>query len=58
MPYGGVPTIDKDIALVRASVGENPHGPPGDSRAFDVRNATKLWDFHSVPHPGEMGHET
>lgn len=58
VPYDGVPTIYKDIALVGATVGENPNGPPGDSRAFDVRTGTKMWDFHSVPRPGEVGHET
>ena len=58
VPYDGVPTIYKNIALVGATVGENPSGPPGDSRAFDVRTGAKLWDFHSVPRPGEPGHET
>ena len=33
-------------------------GPPGDSRAYDARTGAKLWDFHSVPRPGEVGHET
>jgi glucose dehydrogenase len=58
VPYDGVPTIYKNIALVGATVGENPTGPPGDSRAYDVRTGKKLWDFHSVPRPGEPGHET
>ena len=31
---------------------------PGDSRAFDTRTGAKLWEFHSVPQPGEPGHET
>src|SRR5205085_5650175 len=57
--YGGVPTIFKNIAMVGASVGEYiPLGPPGDSRGFDVRTGAKVWDFHSVPQPGETGHET
>ena len=25
---------------------------------IDVRTGAKLWDFHSVPQPGEPGHET
>jgi quinoprotein glucose dehydrogenase len=58
VPYDGPPTIFKNIALVGATVGEIPLGPPGDSRAYDVRTGKKLWDFHSVPQPGERGHET
>jgi glucose dehydrogenase len=56
--YAGVPTVFKDIALVGASVGELPVGPPGDSRAFDVRTGALLWTFHTVPQPGEIGHDT
>ena len=58
VPYEGVPTIYRDIILVGASVGENPVGPPGNSRAYDARTGKKLWEFHSVPQPGEQGHET
>ena len=53
VPYDGVPTVYKDIALVGATVGENPNGPPGNSRAFDVRNGNRLWDFKSVPGAGD-----
>ncbi|HKV04229.1 MAG TPA: PQQ-binding-like beta-propeller repeat protein [Candidatus Acidoferrales bacterium] len=56
--YNGVPTIYKNIVLVGASVGEMPTGPAGDSRAFDALTGAQLWDFHSVPEPGETGHET
>ena len=58
VPYSGVPTIYKNIALIGASVGEVPIGPAGDSRAYDARTGAKLWEFHSVPRPGEIGHET
>jgi quinoprotein glucose dehydrogenase len=44
--------------MLGATVGEVPIGPPGDSRAYDARSGKKLWDFHSVPRPGEVGHET
>jgi len=43
---------------VGATVGENPNGPPGDSRLSTFAAVQKLWDFHSVPRPGELGHET
>ena len=35
-----------------------PQGPPGDTRAFDAVTGKKLWEFHTVPRPGETGHET
>jgi quinoprotein glucose dehydrogenase len=57
--YGGVPTIYRDIVLVGAQTGEYvPTGAPGDSRAFDAKTGKKLWEFHSVPRPGEAGHDT
>ena len=33
-------------------------GPAGDVRAWDVRTGKLVWTFHSVPRPGETGHET
>jgi quinoprotein glucose dehydrogenase len=56
--YNGVPTIFNNIVLCGASVGELPQGPPGDSRAFDAITGSLLWTFHSVPQPGEVGHDT
>ena len=58
VPWSGVPVIYKNIVLIGATVGEVPVGPPGDSRAFDARTGAKLWEFHSVAQPGEVGHET
>ncbi len=58
VPWSGVPVIYKNVVMVGATVGEVPIGPPGDSRAFDARTGAKLWEFHSVPRPGEVGHET
>jgi len=31
---------------------------PADVQAYDVRTGRLQWVFHSVPHPGEFGHET
>jgi len=55
--YGGTPTIYKNVVIVGASVNEVPLGPPGDTRAFDAITGRKLWEFHTVPRPGEIGHE-
>jgi glucose dehydrogenase len=58
VPYDSPPTIYKGLAIVGANNGEDPHGPPGDTRAYDVRTGKKAWEFHTVPQPGEPGHET
>jgi quinoprotein glucose dehydrogenase len=61
MPYGptSAPAVWKDTVIVGFSCGEGP-GPaaPGDVRAFDVRTGKQRWRFHTVPRPGEFGHET
>ena len=43
-----------------ASTLETPQDPntPGDTRGFDAITGKLKWTFHSVPRPGEMGHET
>ena len=56
--YSGTPTIYKNVIMLGASVNEQPLGPPGDTRAFDAVTGKKLWEFHTVPRPGETGHET
>lgn len=32
--------------------------PPGYMRGFDARTGELLWTFHTIPQPGEFGHET
>ncbi len=32
--------------------------PPGHVRGYDVRSGQLLWTFHTIPLPGEPGHET
>jgi glucose dehydrogenase len=58
VPYNGVPTVFKNLILVGASTGEREDGPPGNTRAFDARTGAKLWEFQSIPRPGEVGHVT
>jgi glucose dehydrogenase len=58
VPWNGVPTIYRNVAILGATTGEIALGEPGDTRAFDVRSGKKLWDFHTVPLPGELGHNT
>jgi len=58
VPWNGVPTIYRNVAILGATTGEIPLGVPGDTRAFDLRSGKKLWDFHTVPLPGELGNNT
>ena len=32
--------------------------PPGDIRAYDILTGKLLWQFHTIPRPGEFGYET
>ena len=58
VPYGGTPTIYRNVAIIGAASGEVPQGPPGNPRAFDVRTGAKLWEFQTVPRAGEPFNET
>ena len=51
--------VFEDLLIVGSMVGEGP-GPsaPGHVRAYDVRTGKRRWIFHTIPHPGEPGHET
>lgn len=59
--YGvtSAPAIFEDLVIVGVSLGEGP-GPAlsGDIRAFDARTGRERWRFHTVPRPGEHGHDT
>jgi quinoprotein glucose dehydrogenase len=57
-PYSYPPSIYHNVMLIGASTAEMPHGPSGNSRAYDARTGKKLWEFNTVPQPGEVGHET
>ena len=57
-PYQYPPTIYKNVMVIGASNAEHPRGPSGNSRAFDARTGEKLWEFNTVPQPGEVGHES
>ncbi|HMB72742.1 MAG TPA: PQQ-binding-like beta-propeller repeat protein, partial [Gammaproteobacteria bacterium] len=58
VPWRGVPVIHDNVAILGAYPGEINRGLPGDTRAFDVRTGEHVWTFHTVPLPGEVGHDT
>lgn len=52
-------TIYKNLIITGARPGEiGPPQPRGDIRAFDAKTGRLVWTFHTVPQPGEPGHET
>jgi glucose dehydrogenase len=53
------PSIYKDLVITGAAVQELPaEGASGDIRAWDLHSGKLVWRFHSVPLPGETGHDT
>ena len=50
--------IYKDLLVQGMRVGEEEGSAPGDVRAYDVRTGAIRWTFHTIPHPGEFGHDT
>jgi glucose dehydrogenase len=59
--YGlsSAPVIYRNLVLTGSHTQDSPGlGSKGDLRGWDVRTGTLVWTFHSVPQPGEPGHET
>lgn len=50
--------IYKDLLVIGSRVSEYGDAAPGHIRAFDVRTGKLEWTFHTVPEPGEPGHDT
>lgn len=48
-----------DVVVAGSLVSDGaPKGPSGDVRGLDARTGEVLWRFHTVPRPGEYGHDT
>ncbi|HLV01192.1 MAG TPA: PQQ-binding-like beta-propeller repeat protein, partial [Acidobacteriota bacterium] len=53
------PLVYRDLVITGSLVADSrPQGPPGDIRAFNVHTGEQVWRFHTVPRPGEEGHDT
>ena len=53
------PVIYKDLIIVGSEVQEYPSiGNNGAVRAFNVHTGELMWTFHTIPLPGEPGHDT
>jgi quinoprotein glucose dehydrogenase len=56
--YNGTPTVFENVAIIGAASLELPQGPSGNPRAFDILTGKQLWEFWTVPRPGEPYNET
>lgn len=53
------PLVYRNLVITGSAVQESPaRGPAGDVRAWDARSGKLVWTFHTVPRPGEFGHDT
>jgi quinoprotein glucose dehydrogenase len=50
--------IWQNLILLGSAPGEAYFSAPGDLRAYDVITGKLVWQFHTVPRPGEFGYET
>jgi quinoprotein glucose dehydrogenase len=50
--------IWRDLMIVGGRVSETLPASPGTVRAYDVRSGALRWSFHTIPQPGEPGHQT
>ncbi|HEV2273218.1 MAG TPA: PQQ-binding-like beta-propeller repeat protein [Acidobacteriaceae bacterium] len=62
MHYGltSAPMIYQDLVITGSHLDDETgaKGPSGDVRAWDARSGKLVWTFHTVPRPGEQGHES
>ena len=57
------PIVVKDVVVVGAALesGNQPRAKEniaGFVRGYDVRTGKRIWIFHTIPTPGEFGHDT
>ncbi|MEO8593191.1 MAG: PQQ-binding-like beta-propeller repeat protein [Candidatus Solibacter sp.] len=45
--------VFENLIVLGSAPGEEYISPPGDLRAYDVLSGKRVWQFHTVPHPGE-----
>jgi quinoprotein glucose dehydrogenase len=50
--------VFENLIILGSATNEGYGSAPGDIRAFDVRTGALVWQFHTIPHPGELGYDT
>ncbi|HEY7839093.1 MAG TPA: PQQ-binding-like beta-propeller repeat protein [Terriglobales bacterium] len=57
--FDAMPAIYKNLAIVVPSTGEQGrYGYRGDPRAINLDTGKQVWDFHTVPQPGDANFGT
>ena len=52
------PSVYKNLIVAGTRVSEGMDAAPGDIRAYDAQTGKIVWQFHTIPHPGEAGYNT
>ena len=50
--------VFENLILLGSAPGEGYFSAPGDLRAYNVVTGKLVWQFHTLPHPGEYGYDT
>lgn len=50
--------VFEHLLILGSATNQEYRSAPGDIRAFDVRTGERVWQFHTVPKPGELGADT
>jgi quinoprotein glucose dehydrogenase len=50
--------IFENLIMLGSAPGEGYMSSPGDLRAYDVITGKLVWQFHTIPRPGEYGYDT
>ncbi len=51
--------VYKDVVITGGGGGEGPYPEaPGHIRGWDAKTGKRRWIFHTIPKPGEFGHDT
>lgn len=58
IPYNSVAMVYNNTVIVGANTPRGANGGIGNARAFDARSGEKVWEFESVPKPGDLGNES
>jgi quinoprotein glucose dehydrogenase len=50
--------VFEDLIIMGSAPGEGFFSAPGYVRAYNVVTGKLVWNFHTIPHPGEFGYNT
>jgi quinoprotein glucose dehydrogenase len=55
------PVVWGDLVILGSGMPDDRiyrRNPPGDVQAFNVHTGERVWTFHTIPQPGELGNDT